>query len=123
MLTQRLSLLFAAFLMVTAVSAQCPPGKKHVRLEINSDEYWWEPSWRLINPATGTVFATGSLPDSSTHVYNYCIPDIGCTTFKINDSYGDGMAPDGYYRLFVDSVLIYENIGGFFGASQSVDFG
>ncbi len=123
MLAQKLSLLFAAFLITTTVSAQCPSGQKHVRLEINSDEYWPEPSWRLINQATGDVLATGSLPDSSTHVYNYCIPDIGCTAFKIFDSYGDGMAPDGYYRLFVDSVLVFENIGGYFGASQTVEFG
>ena len=103
--TQKLVLFIAAFLVTTAVSAQCPTGQKHVRLEINTDEYWWEPSWRLINPANGSVLATGSVPDSSTHVYDYCIPDIGCTSFKITDSYGDGIAPDGYYRLFVDSEI------------------
>lgn len=102
--------------------AQCPPGEDELRLEINADIYWEEVKWTIKDLETGFQYAAGSLTDSETHEYTYCIP-VGCKQFSIIDTYGDGMAPDGYYRLYLNGVLIHENIGGYYGPGETTNYG
>ncbi len=103
--------------------AQCPPDQREIKLEINSDEYWYEVEWTIQNAENGTTYAVGQLTDSSFHSFTYCIPDNGCATFRITDDYGDGMTPDGYYKLYVNGVLEHVNIGGTYLSGETISFG
>lgn len=116
-----LLLLFLAIATLTSLSAQCPSGYGKLKLVVNSDFFWQEVSWTVTDPATGTVIQ-GSVPDSSTHIYEYCVPDSSCTEFKMSDTYGDGMLPDGYYRLYFNDSLIFENLDGEFQYNQVTIF-
>lgn len=103
--------------------AQCGPGETHVRLVINSDYYSSEVSWQLTDFDNTVVYAFGSVPDSSTHIYNYCVPAGDCVVFRIHDVYGDGIAPDGYYQLYVSDSLWHTNDGGAYGFGENILFG
>ena len=113
--------LFCSILLAGAVQAQqCPAGQKNVRLEISPDQYWYEVSWSLTNSSGSVIYATGALPGQTAGTYNYCVPDNGCVVFRIKDSYGDGMTPNGYYRLYLDGVLFYENPNGNYGDGEDI---
>jgi hypothetical protein len=103
--------------------AQCPPGQNELRLEIQPDEYWYEVSWAVTNQTGSTVFFSGTCTSENFATYQYCVPDDVCTVFRISDSYGDGMVPDGFYRLYFNNELIYENIGGNYGTGENVYVG
>jgi len=114
---------FLALFAVQLVSAQCPPGQNELIMEINADEFSYEVHWTIKNVESGITYFTGEVPDSSTHYFTYCIPDNGCTEFQITDEYGDGMQPDGYYKLFLNGVLLHENIGGTYNTVETIKFG
>lgn len=118
-------LFFLALVLLSSInlSAQCPAGETEVRLQINADVYWYEAHWTISDVNTGEVYVTGSVPDSAYHEFVYCIPNNGCKVFNITDDYGDGMEPDGYYKLFIDSVLVHENIGAHYMHGEKVNFG
>lgn len=118
-------LLLAICFMATATHlwAQCPPGQNELRLEIQPDEYWYEVSWAVTNQTGSTVFFSGACFNENYATYEYCVPDNVCTVFRIADSYGDGMVPDGFYRLYLNDELIYENIGGNYGTGEDVYVG
>lgn len=103
--------------------AQCDPGEFAVRLEIDPDYYWYEANWELTNLAGNEVYAEGVSVNAGLQVYDYCVPTGGCVVFRIHDDYGDGLLPDGFYRLYVDNVLVHENIGGGYGSGENVTFG
>ncbi|HOY05521.1 MAG TPA: lysyl oxidase family protein [Saprospiraceae bacterium] len=113
--------LFCCLLFAGASQAQqCPPGQKNVRLEISPDQYWYEISWSLTNSSGAVIYATGALPGQTAGTYNYCVPDDGCVVFRIKDSYGDGITPNGFYRLYVDNALVYENLAGNYGDGEDI---
>lgn len=104
-------------------AAQCPPGQDVVRLEINTDRYFYEESWTFSNEDGSVIYGTGTVPDSATHVFTYCVPDNQCAKFTIMDTAGDGFFPDGYYRIFINDTLVYARLNGsFFGLMESVIF-
>lgn len=117
-------LFLASFLFFTSfqnVAAQCV-GQDSVRVEINSDSYYYEVSWNVTSLDGSIMYGAGTLPDSATHVFTYCIPANQCATFTILDSAADGLFPDGWYRLFVNDVLVYERLNGtFWGYMESVN--
>lgn len=115
------TLLFAS-LTAFQLAAQCAPGLSEVRVEVTPDYYWQEVSWKLTNVTGSETYANGSLSGTGLQVFTYCVPSNQCTLFRINDSYGDGMAPDGVYRLYVDNVLIMESIGVNYGHGETVPF-
>lgn len=100
--------------------AQCPPGQNELRLEIQPDEYWYEVSWAVTDQSGSLVYFSGACANQSFATYQYCVPDDGCVVFRIADDYGDGMVPDGFYRLYLNNQLVYENIGGHYGAGENV---
>ncbi len=108
---------------LTSVFAQCPAGQLSVRLEIDPDQYFMEESWQLTNLDGSVVFASDSCFNADLAIFNYCVPANGCTVFRIKDSYGDGITPDGYYKLFANDSLIHENIGGDYHFGEKVYFG
>jgi hypothetical protein len=116
--------LFLFLLLVPALlPAQCPPGERSIHLEIDPDQYWTEVTWRLTDLEDNVTYASGTAAGDGAQAYDYCIPANGCAVFRIDDSYGDGMAPDGIYRLYVDNVLVEESIGENYGHGETVAFG
>ncbi len=121
----KLTYLFLAFLFgfnVLQSSAQCPPGEDEVRLEFNSDLYFYELSWTVANEDSSVVFGTGTLPDSSTHNFFYCIPADQCATLTIVDNAADGFFPDGWYRIYLNDTLAYASKVGSYFSTESVRF-
>lgn len=105
------------------LQAQCAAGFDSVRLEINPDFAYYEVSWSIYdknNPAN--IYETGTLLSDSLYVFNYCIPQGDCKVFHLADDNGDGMFPDGVYRLYVNGILRRESVG-YYGAGQTTDFG
>lgn len=100
--------------------AQCPAGFNEIKLELKTDFYFYEVNWKISNQATGEVLFTGFAANDSFKTYTYCVPDDGCKVFRIIDDAADGMTPDGYYRLYLNGQLLRENIGGNFGAGESI---
>lgn len=112
-----LSLLFAG-----PILAQCPVGQVEIRLEITPDYYWQEVSWKLQSIDGGTTYATGTLAGPGAQTFVYCVPADVCKIFRMLDSYGDGMAPDGVYRLYRDNELIHESLGENYGHEDNYSF-
>ena len=119
---QLLSAFILLLLYSAALRAQCSGNESVVRLEIDPDFYWYEVSWRLTNLDGTLLYAEGEPAGTAPQVFQYCVPLGACTRFTILDEYGDAMAPDGSYRLFVDSALIQEYDGYNYGFSESVTF-
>ncbi len=93
----------------------------NVDVEILTDSYGAETSWS-INDASGAAVASGDGYGDNT-VYNETVslPSIGCFTFTINDSYGDGICcsyGEGYYKLTDDQGNVLMQGGEF---SDSAD--
>lgn len=101
------------------MQAQCPAGQKNIRIEIDPDQYWYEVSWTVTNSNGAEVFANGVLSNDDYATFNYCIPADECIVFRMKDSYGDGMLPNGYYKLYVNDILIFENLNGDFDYSEN----
>ncbi len=121
----RLTQIFFALLfgvLAHRASAQCP-GQDQVRLEINTDSYYYEEHWTMTSLDGLVVYGSGVVPDSATHSFTYCVPADQCVRFTLFDNASDGFFPDGYYRIFVNDTLVYSRLdGNFYGASESVDF-
>lgn len=118
-----LSTLIAVFALISSANAQCPAGFDTVRLEINPDAYYSEASWKIYEKDDpGIIHASGVLNADSLHVFNLCIPQGSCKVLEMADEQGDGFFPDGWYRLYVNGVLIRESVG-YYASFQRTDFG
>jgi hypothetical protein len=70
-----------------------------VRVEVVTDIFGSETTWVLRDAVTNTIYATGGPyadinpynAAAATHVAVVCVPDSANVTFRINDSYGDGL--------------------------------
>lgn len=115
-------LLFLLSFAAATLSAQCPTGDYKVRFEINPDEFYDEVSWRISTLDGAVIYENGFCADSSLQVFNYCIPNTGkCLLFSLRDQYDDGIAPDGYYRLYVNDSLV--RAGGDYRMRDNTTFG
>ncbi len=115
-----LALSFAS--LAFQVLAQCPPGQDEIRIEINSDSFFGNQSWMLTSEDGAIVYGAGTLVDSSTNTFIFCVPSSECVKFTIMDSANDGFFPDGVYRLYVNGNLAYTSKVGSFFATESVVF-
>jgi hypothetical protein len=113
-------LLLALLPSFSPVNAQCPGGQNAIRLEIDPDEYWYEVTWQITDGSGSTVYADGGCQNGNLTLFNYCVPTGGCVVFRIRDEYGDGMLPNGYYRLFLNGTLAHENIGGDYDHGENI---
>lgn len=115
-----------AFFYLTSpqpVFAQCPGGNRTLRLEINPDQFFGEITWTITDAEGQAIWHKGKLSFDSTHIFNYCLPEQGCAVFRVRDEFGDGMTPDGWYKVFLDSALVYENKTGAFGRGEDIYIG
>ncbi len=87
-----------------------------------TDGYASETSWRIKNAAGGTVAGTTdpTLANNTTYNFTYTLTTLGCYTFSITDSYGDGMTPGTINVRDNASVNILNNAD--FGAGIDVPF-
>lgn len=120
---QRITILFTFLVMsISTLQAQCDTTAYDIlRLELQPDEYFQEISWRVSSVDGNTTFGMGSCANPQFLTAEYCIPKNVCTQFRMNDSYGDGVAP-GNYKLFLNDSLIFENPTGVFGYYQIFQF-
>jgi hypothetical protein len=74
-------------------------GGEDVTITVVTDIYGSETSWELRDATSGTVYASGGPytditpynQAAATYVTNVCVPTGTFVTFRINDSYGDGL--------------------------------
>lgn len=96
------------------------PSCATIRVEIKTDNYANETNWTLKNSSNQTVMSGGNYSNNNT-VFNKqeCLPQ-GCYTFRITDSYGDGICcsyGSGYYKIYVDGNLVQQ--GGNFNSAET----
>lgn len=118
-----LLLLLCNLLAFVSVQGQCPSGQKNIRLEIDPDQYWYEVSWMITNSNGSVLYANGECLNENIDTFNYCVPADGCVVFRIKDTYGDGMLPNGFYKLYVNDILYFENPNGNYTYSESTYLG
>merc|ERR1712194_679448 len=98
-------------------------------LELNTDRYSFETSWELIDNESNMVIESAPREDhrgNQRYVYPndgntyYCLEESKCYTFKINDSYGDGLNNgEGNYKLYLNNELEYEGGDGNFKSEET----
>ncbi len=85
----------------------------NVTLELLTDGYGSEITWKLFNP-DGSVFAqdpAGNYGNATLYTSNWVLQDETCYKFEIYDSYGDGILNPGYYKLKV-GTNVFKQGGG-----------
>ena len=102
-----------------------PPTCTNVNFNFVFDNYPEETSWQILN-SSGQVVESGgtygSQADGSSLTITKCLA-AGCYTFKINDSYGDGICcsyGNGSYSVTSNGTTLAS--GGSFGSSESTNF-
>lgn len=119
-------------LQPTVVDVLQPPegcsyiGQSDIVVTIDADIFPGETSWEIFNASTSSAVASGGgLNNRGVHIWRLCLP-AGDYTFKIYDSYGDGLSDnDGvsqFFSIIVDGVEEFKVDGYDFGDSHSEDF-
>ncbi|MCB9193151.1 MAG: T9SS type A sorting domain-containing protein [Flavobacteriales bacterium] len=97
----------------------------NVTLELKTDDYGSETTWKLFD-GNGTVVEQdppGSYGNNTVYTYNWVLNDQECYRFVIYDQYGDGICcnyGNGYYKLSVNGVVQIQ--GGQFGSQEDKPF-
>ena len=104
-------LLFTIFLFSTFMmqATACTGSQSQIKVVLMTDGYPAETSWKIFN-ASGAIVAQSGTPLSPNTLYtdSLCVPNGQCYTFKIFDTYGDGICctyGHGYFKVFLDGVL------------------
>lgn len=97
---------------------------KPVTIEIQTNFAGNENSYEIVDENNNVLFSEDNFGNNNNRIFNYCLPG-GNYRFIIYDTGNNGMTPtfifdEGYYRLFVDGVLIGE--GSDFGGQDQVNF-
>lgn len=101
------SVVWALLLVAGRSFSQCNEAFDSLKLEIDTDVHWNEVSWKITDYQTQFLYAKGNAPDAFNHTYYYCVPKTGCFQFEISDIGGDGIAPDGEYKLYLRDSLVF----------------
>lgn len=102
----------------------CAEGLTDFVFEILTDDYSYETSFDLKNDCTGaTVFSKSAvdLADGEYSVYARCLPPARYT-FRVRDSFGDGIFWPGYFSLVIDGVFVTQQRRDF-GTQYASSFG
>jgi hypothetical protein len=99
-----------------------------LRLELKTDDYPDETSWKVVDLNTNEIVAEKSLGEytakKTVHTESLCISN-GCVEFTMQDSWSDGICCDngtGFYKIFYNDELVLES-GGKFGSSETTIIG
>lgn len=77
----------------TALIAGATEATSHLRVELNTDDWGEETGWEILDD-NGNVIAdaaAGTYAALTNYIEDVFVPAQGCYTFRITDSYGDGM--------------------------------
>lgn len=91
-------------------------------VSVTTDNYGSETSWQLTNSSNAVLASGNGYSNNTTYTENVCLAD-GDYTFKIDDSYGDGICcswGNGSYSITVDGQQVAN--GGTFGSTESKTF-
>jgi hypothetical protein len=100
------------------------PGKKKFTLRLRTDNWGEETSWVLTSDAGDFEDVTGSGYDSyTTYREHYDLPDGSCHTFKMMDSFGDGIYYGGFDLRYGGEPVPGGSVDGNFGWSSEHQFG
>lgn len=105
---KKVVLLFFCCFPLLILHAQCPAGQKQVRIELLTDSYPGETSWKLLDAQNNVLLQNGTLGQNTLYKDSICVPDNSCTHFQILDSYGDGICCNyghGYFKVFLNNLL------------------
>jgi PKD repeat protein len=111
----------------TSVAFTMDPNGQTVNLTITTDCYGDEVTWNIRNDANVIVASGGPFANSTagnTNNYAICLP-VGCYTFNIFDSYGDGMYGSQWQSCTVNGNYVMTNSSGtlFQMTATNADFG
>lgn len=94
-----------------------------ITVTLRTDGFGDETTLRILNSNNVVVWEQTGFDDNTTYTFNPCLA-TGCYTFRILDSYGDGIccsSGSGFYRVNdPDGVQLVQ--GGQFTSSQSTNF-
>lgn len=108
--------------MATIDSGNCIYDADQLTVSILTDPYGYETSWQVVG-SSGAVYAAidfGTYENNTLYETEVCVPTDECITFRIFDSYGDGIFVPGYYTLTLNGVEL--TTGGLFGYEDSFSF-
>lgn len=116
-------LLFAVFAL-QSLHAQppCPGGQLSMVVTIRTDNYGYEIGWDVTG-ATGTVYQNvpyNTYANQTLYQTQVCLPADDCITFRIRDSYGDGIFSPGFYVVTVNGDTIAS--GRNYGRGETTNF-
>ena len=96
-----------------------------VKLDLKLDKYGSETSWELVNSSGTVLYYGGPYTDTTTapavKSFTFPLANNNCYSFRIHDSYGDGIAP-GYYKLTTNSGVVMVNQTAFNGSYDAYAF-
>ncbi len=117
--------LLGVFYCITSLFAQipCDPGQSRLRLELTPDYYWYEVSWQVRDVQNNQILAQDVCVDESAVTKEYCVPSNTCIEFRMQDNAGDGIAPNGFYKIYLNDTLVFENLTGIYGYNEVTTIG
>ena len=97
-----------------------------IKVQIKPDQYGSDITWELVNENNDIILSGGPYPDGnqSWKIKSICAP-VDCYTFKIYDSYGDGICCDsgnGKYRIKNSAGATLISSNGQYGSFEEQDF-
>jgi len=110
-------------------SVPAPPACVDLTVDLTTDNFGGETSWVLEDQTTGMVIDEvfqGSLASNTNFLTSYCVDPTHCYTFRITDSFGDGICCSfgtGTYKVNFDGTSTLSPTGGAFGGGESIDVG
>ena len=106
-----LTLLFS---MPTLFAQDCETDEQLFELELVPDDFPAETSWVLLT-SDGTELLSGG-----SESVEFCFAAGECLNFQINDTDGDGMLGESYYKLYIDGEEMHYSNGNF-GNGESIN--
>lgn len=77
----------------TAIIDGATEATSHLRVELNTDNWGEETGWEILDD-NGNVVASadaGTYASETNYIEDVFVPALGCYTFRITDTFGDGM--------------------------------
>lgn len=114
------------FFIITFVLANISYAQHTIRIELKTDKYGSETTWKVRNSMNNSIIASGGPYQNTSaatlqNVNPINVDGTGCYYFTIYDQYGDGICctyGNGYFKVFYDDVLIGQ--GSQFGSEYSI---
>lgn len=94
-----------------------------LELEFETDRYPEENSFLVENDKQGVLYDESGFDRRERYTYSICIEEDTCTTFRFEDSYGDGLLGNGYLYAEFGGQVLYNGWDFDFGLEWTLDTG